>query len=250
MGAFFVVAGTVGAMTIGFGAYAMRTWDVDDARRFYAAVLGWDTSDSTWRDAEGNAVATVEALPDALRGKGVPASWIGQLAVDDLERTVVAFEAIGASRLGPAVAPDGSPRQLLRDRQGAVFCVASPPQRHVSAWLHQLHTLDAEAAFDEYAGVLGWRRGDAVDVGPDVGPLLVAEGDALDPRIVVLRSAHRPGVHCHWMTSWALGDLDEALGRAEAAGGEVLAPPRTSPRGGRYVALHDPQGAIFGLASP
>ena len=237
-------------MTIGFGAYAMRTWDVDTARRFYGAVLGWDTSEGTWRDGDGRAVATVEALPEALRGKGVPASWMGQLAVDDLAPTVAAFEAKGASRLGPARAPDGTPRQLLRDRQGAVFCVASPPQRHVSAALHQLHTLDAQAAFDEYAGVLGWRRGASIDVGPDLGPLLVAEGDDdVDPRVVVLRSAHRPGVHCHWMTHWAVPDLDAALAHAEAAGGEVLGAPVTSPRGGRYAALHDPVGAIFGLAT-
>ena len=50
-----------------------------------------------------------------------------------------------------------------------------------------------------------------------------------------------------WTIFFTVNDVDAAVGRAEAKGAKVLAPPMDMPGVGRMATLTDPQGARFAL---
>jgi predicted enzyme related to lactoylglutathione lyase len=51
----------------------------------------------------------------------------------------------------------------------------------------------------------------------------------------------------HWVSSFAVDDVEQAVKRAEALGGEVLVPPTEIPRFGKAAVLKDLDGAVFGV---
>ena len=55
------------------------------------------------------------------------------------------------------------------------------------------------------------------------------------------------GAPPHWLGHVAVDDVDEAAGRAEAAGGTIVAPAFDIPEVGRMVVVADPQGAVLSL---
>ena len=55
------------------------------------------------------------------------------------------------------------------------------------------------------------------------------------------------GAPPHWLGHVAVDDVDEAAGRAEAAGGTIVAPAMDIPEVGRMVVVADPQGAVLSL---
>jgi predicted enzyme related to lactoylglutathione lyase len=51
----------------------------------------------------------------------------------------------------------------------------------------------------------------------------------------------------HWVRSFAVDDVEEAVKKALAMGGAVLVPPTDIPRFGKAAVLKDPDGAVFGI---
>ena len=51
----------------------------------------------------------------------------------------------------------------------------------------------------------------------------------------------------HWITSFAVVDVDKAVGATERLGGEVLVPATDIPNFGEAAVLKDPEGAVFGV---
>ncbi len=55
------------------------------------------------------------------------------------------------------------------------------------------------------------------------------------------------GAPPHWLGHVAVDDVDEAAGRAEIAGGRIVAPAMDIPEVGRMAVVADPQGAVISL---
>jgi uncharacterized protein len=228
-----------------FCRYALRTTDVDAARRFYSDVIGLDFGAD---DASGLAVWP---LHEQARARGAPAHWLGAIGVDDVEATLRRLLEAGGERLGPTVvAKDGSTWGNVRDPSGAVVSVRHGPRPSRAApvaW-HQLHTRDADAAWALYSELFGWIHTESFDA-PDVdgGHRMFAWAGARTSVGSMANTARWPGVHPHWLFYFQVPDLDAALARAQASGARPASHPVVLPNGARLVPCDDPQGGAFGL---
>lgn len=226
----------------------LRTVDVGRAQAFYAAVIG--------RDAIQNAVP----LHESALARGARPHWLGQLAVDDVDRQAAAFTARGATLLGPKwVNPVGLEAAVMRDPGGAVLALARPPpdmERHRGAagpagigvepvW-SILHAPDAERARAVYPELFGWEIKAPLDLGEHgvFFPFSFERGGPPSGWITDIRA--RPAVHPHWLFHFRVPSIDSAIAAVVAGGGKALG-PFTLPSGARLAVCDDPQGAAFAI---
>jgi predicted enzyme related to lactoylglutathione lyase len=211
-----------------FVRYVLRTTDAAAARGFYDTVLGV-------REHE------IVPLHEVARARGAQPHWLGCLGVDDLEQTVAAFVARGATRLGP---PNPT-FAVLRDPGGAVVGLHRGPARTPDdvVW-HLLNTEDLPRAQAAY----GWPRGAVHDLG-EHGVLHDFSFEPDEPPAgAMLSIVGRAGRHPHWLFHFRVDDLDAAVARVRAGGG-LVAGVFQLPDGRRIAVCDDPQGAAFALAA-
>jgi predicted enzyme related to lactoylglutathione lyase len=102
----------------------------------------------------------------------------------------------------------------------------------------------AEKAKAFYGHLLGWET-EVWKPGELDYPMIVANGQ--------MHGGFGPaqgGAPSHWLGHVAVDDVDEAIARAEDAGGTVIAPAMDIPEVGRMAVLADPQGAAFSVFAP
>ena len=103
---------------------------------------------------------------------------------------------------------------------------------------------DPGAASRFYADLLGWE----IEVWKP--------GEMDYPMIKVDDQTHggfgpaQGGAPAHWLGHVLVDDADAGAGRAEAAGGTIVAPAMDIPEVGRMVVVADPPGAIVSLYAP
>lgn len=209
----------------------LRTTDVDAARAFYAAVLG---------DLDG---LLFSLLPEAARLHGAPAHWLGALHVGDVDGAIARLLALDGERLGPPAS------RVMRDPWGAVVELTSDevPSSSRVGW-HLLHTRDRAAAWELYASIAGLRE----EAGVMHEGLLHQGFSSMtgSARGSMAETANLPGVHAHWLYFFRVDDLDGALEKVRARGGNVMrASFHTRANGARVVSCEDAEGAAFGLLS-
>ena len=84
------------------------TTDVDAAKRFYSAVVGWKTEPwasagppyTMWK-ANGRAIGGVMALSDAARAGGAPPHWMAYICVPDVDATATQAVSLGGKVVVP-----------------------------------------------------------------------------------------------------------------------------------------------------
>ena len=99
---------------------------------------------------------------------------------------------------------------------------------------------DLDKARSFYATVLGWSYRNE-DVGADVPYDIALVGDRTVAGLMPVTGA--PG----WNTYVAVADLEDAVRRAEDAGGQVAIAPTSTGEDGRMARITDPLGASVGL---
>lgn len=216
-----------------FLRYSLRTLDLPGARAFYLDALGLDLT-------PGPAEGPLEVWPlhERARSAGVPAHWLGQLAVESPERVRDAVVSAGGMALGPIVNGPNGRYATLRDPSGAVFAAstAADPGPGAITW-HHLCTPDVAASSQLYADLFQWDTEDpgAWRVG---GEAFASTADlGVDGAI-----------HPHWLFFFPVQDVVETAARIRAAGGLALAPFQLAGR--TLAACEDPQGAAFGILGP
>lgn len=214
-------------MARGFVKWILRTTDVEAARGFYEALLDEGAPD-------------VVELPAPARARGASPHWLGYLAASEPERTIEAFVARGAMRLGMG--------DVLRDPGGAVLAVTSSQEssRRDVVW-QQLATLDPERAKRDYGELFGMTVGARVEIPPHGvfdefgwggGETIGSIGDITG----------KPHIHPQWVFFFRVADLERATSHVRTKGGLVL-DPTTLPDGRSFAVCEDPQGAQFALMS-
>jgi uncharacterized protein len=212
-------------MVHGFVRWSLRTTDVQAARYFYDALL------------EEGAPDVIE-LPSSARARGAPPHWLGYLATPEPERTIEAFVARGATRLGSG--------ELLREPGGAVFAVTSCREktRRDVVW-QQLLTPDPERAKRDYGELFGMRSGARVEVAT-LGTFDEFGWGSDQPSGTIGDIRGKPHIHPQWLFFFRVDELERALHSVRIQGGIVIGP--TKLRDGRGIAVcNDPQGAQFAL---
>ena len=245
--------------------YDVMTSDVKAATSFYQGVVGWDAKDSGMTDrpytllsAGANMVGGLMPIPDDARAMGVGPCWTGYILVSDVDHTGARVKAAGGAVLR---APDDIPGvgrfAVVADPDGAVFILfkganGTPPASvppgtlgHVG-W-HELRAGNGERAFAFYAGLFGWTKAHAMDMGPmGVYQIFATGGDPVGGIFTKPPQVPVP----HWLYYFNVDAIDAAGGRVAKHGGKVVQGPMEVPGGSWIVQCKDPQGAAFALVAP
>ena len=114
---------------------------------------------------------------------------------------------------------------------------------------NELATTDPDKAAAFYGAVLGWTF-NAMDMGPNGTYTIIKSGDTDAGGMLKMDGPQFEGMSPHWMSYIAVDDVDAAVGKVEAAGGQVAAQPFDIPTVGRIAVIVDPTGAAISLMTP
>ncbi len=237
--------------------YDLMTSNMDGARRFYAAVLGWAAQDSGVPGADYTVftvggVGALGLMPVPKEMAGAPPFWLGYVHVEDVDAAAARIEKLGGKMMRPPRDVPGVIRFCpVTDPQGGGFMIAKPvpPQGpkalpNVVGW-RELYAVDAAAAFDFYAKAFGWTKGDAMDMGPMGTYQLFKTGGAEAVGGMMNKQPAMP--RPYWGFYFTVDAIDAAAKRVTENGGRILHGPMQVPGGDWIVQCADPQGALFSL---
>ncbi len=242
----------------------LGTADLEQSARFYGELLGWEVPESEnaeqtggYRIATNGGKAAAGMMP--LMQEGQPPAWTTYVAVDDADATAEKVRAAGGNVLAePMDVMDLGRMAVFADPTGAVFGIwqagSFPGAGIVNepgsfSW-NELNTRDPEAAATFYGAVFGWDAAEQ-DMGeagsyvtwrhPDRGE----DGDSIGGMLDI-RGRVPEEVPAHWLTYFTVEDLDRAIEKATANGGEKMIDTMELPIG-RLTILKDPGGVPFGI---
>lgn len=235
--------------------------DVEAGKRFYGELLGWTfgkpmpTRDGyTMARLGGRPAAGLVPKPDGR----LPTVWNLYLASHDATATVARIRAAGGQVLLDPTRVDGNGVNAVAvDPGGAVFALwqaglftgfAVQGEEGAYAW-SEVYTRDPSVdAFYKHVFGYGMR-----DISADGGDFVVwaASGDPVDPVHVIggrclIGSTYPAEMPAHFLTYFAVADLEKAADTTVRLGGRVLSGPRDTPYG-RQAVLVDNQGARFAV---
>jgi predicted enzyme related to lactoylglutathione lyase len=248
--------------------YELITPDPEGAKAFYDAVIGWNIDAKPapgpveyrmiGRSDGGNAGGLLR-LTDEMKQHGAKPTWLGYIAVDDVDASVSSIEKDGGKALMPANdIPDVGRIAMVADPQGVPFYVMkptppagnedkvsdvfSPDQLQRVSW-NELATRDQKAALDFYTSHFGWTKGDTMPMG-EMGDyqLITRNGGPLGAMMTA--AAENPP---RWRFYIRVPNTDAAAEKVRANGGTIVHGPAEVPGGDRILIGTDPQGAEFAL---
>ncbi len=236
------------------------------ASEFYASVFGWEFLGGFPRDGhhgyylarkDGNDVAGIAPLPPMA--PDTPAGWITQVRVDNIADTLTVAKRAGADvRMEAFDAAPAGRLAVFSDPGGAVICLWEPQDRQgaqrvnePSAWaMSVLSSSDPKRSAQFYGQVFGWTT-EGVQAGGGEITLFRLPGyiggepaQPVSRETVAVMVDGAAGDADYWTVDFWVTDANEALARAERAGGSAVCPPLDSPAG-RQAVIRDPAGAVF-----
>jgi predicted enzyme related to lactoylglutathione lyase len=243
--------------------YELMSKDPLAARRFYAAVVGWQidespppgsTMDYRMISAGDGLVGGVFRLTEDMCKQGASPCWMMYVGVDDVDACVTAITVAGGSvqlpafdipdvgRIAMVSDPQGAPFYLMRGASDEKSTACDPDRAGHGAW-HELHAADGPKATDFYSAQFGWGKSRSVDMGPMGTYQLIAIGGRDLGGIMTDGRFPRPA----WLVYFRVDGIARAAGRIVEAGGQVIHGPIEVPGGGWIVNGLDPEGAMFAL---
>jgi predicted enzyme related to lactoylglutathione lyase len=241
--------------------YELMTTDMPAAETFYGAVVGWTATPfegapmpyATFNRGEHAPVAGLMTKPAEVPG---PPFWAMYVGVPQLEQAAAQITAGGGQSCSPVIdVPNVGRMQMMQDPQGAAFYIyepanadprpEGPPEVGEASW-HELMTTDAPSAMSFYQQVFGWQPSETMDMGP-MGKYHMFNR----PHGMIGGMMNKPPemaqVPPHWQIYFRVPDIDVAVDRIKAGGGQILNGPMEVPGGDWIVNAMDPQGGAFSL---
>lgn len=242
--------------------YELMTGDVAGARAFYGPLLDWTIADPASyasdyyeiQAADGGFVGgMLQITPEMV---GAQPSWIGYIAVDDVDASVASIVAAGGKLCMPARDMEGVGRMaMVFDPQGALFYVmtstdgqtshafaADAPNPGHCAW-NELMTSDQAGAMAFYTSQFGWVKDGEMDMGPMGTYEFLRHGVAIGAMMTKMPDMPVSA----WAFYFRVADIDKAAEQVKASGGTVYNGPQEVPGGDYVINGIDPQGAHFAL---
>ncbi len=245
--------------------YELMTTDAPAAEAFYRSVLGWGGRDSGQPDiaytlltVEDAPVAGLMAWPAEAISAGARPGWLGYVAVEDVDATAAQIKAAGGViHHAPSDIPGVGRFAVAADPQGAMFALFRflpemqrppvPPGTPGHGGWRELLAADREAAFAFYAGLFGWTKAEAIDMGPmGIYQLFNAGSQMIGGMMTKPDAVPVP----FWRYYFNVAGIDAAAERVRTAGGQVTNGPHEVPGGSWIVQCTDPQGGLFALVAP
>lgn len=232
---------------------------------FYGKVLGWQLQDAGMEGfdyhlamAAGDMVAGLMEMPDDCAE--VPPFWMLYFGVEDADASAEAISRAGGNiHRAPADIPGTGRFAIAADPQGAAFGILQPlpmeggeggnafdPSKTGHGHWNELMSRDPEAGFTFYAGLFGWQKSEAMDMG-GMGTYQLIAHDGAD--IGAIMGQGRAPTSC-WMPYFGVNGTEAAMARITEQGGQIVHGLTEVP-GGAYICIAtDPQGAHFAVAGP
>ena len=242
--------------------YELMTTDPAAAETFYTKVVGWTAApmpgapDPYTIFKRGGGDAGVAGLLKRPEGMNMPPFWSMYVAVPRFEDAVAHIKSLGGSELSPIVdVPTVGRLQMMKDPQGAAFYIIQPspteeraetgPKLGEGSW-HELMTTDAPAAMQFYSEVFGWQPSETMDMG-EMGKYHMFNRPHGMIGGMMNKSSEMADVPPFWAIYFLVDDINAAVERVKAGGGQILNGPMEVPGGDWIVNAMDPQGAAFSL---
>ena len=244
--------------------YDVMTSDTKAAGSFYESVMGWDTRDSGMADRSytifsmGPArVGGLMPIPEEARAMGARPGWMGYVGVHDVDACAARLKAAGGAVHRPPEDIPGVGRFcVVADPDGAAFILFKgdgeaqnapvPPMTPGHVGWHELQAGNAEQAFAFYAGLFGWTKAEAIDMGAmGVYQIFATGGAAVGGIMTKVPEVPKP----FWLYYFNVEALDAAVVRVRQGGGQTLMEPQQVPGGSWIVQCLDPQGAMFAMVA-
>lgn len=233
---------------------------------FYGHVVGWTSS--AMPTGDGGTYHVLEAgkrgmggvfqIPKGAAGSGMKPGWVGYIGSDDVDADLVRLKKAGGTGHRPAEdIPNVGRFAPVSDPQGAGFLLFKPqpppgavPERATgvgSVGWAELSTTDWKAAYAFYSEVFGWKKDQAMDMGPMGTYQLFTTGDG--PAVGGMMNRADPSAPPGWLYYFNVAGIDAAAGRVKAKGGAVTHGPVEVPGGQWIIQCRDPHGAAFALVA-
>jgi uncharacterized protein len=241
--------------------YALMTTDTRAAKTFYCNVIGWGAQEASTPGAPYTLFTTGKApvsglmsLSDDARRAGAAPSWIGYVGVNDIDATADRIKRLGgAVYVPPADVANVSRFSIVADPQRATFALfkwlntnEQPPaalnQPRRVGW-HELLAADWQKALAFYGEIFSWQKANA-DTGA-MGTYQVFSAGGQPVGGMYTKPADMPIPF--WLYYFNVGDIDAAVERVTAGGGQILDGPFEVPPGDWVARCTDPQGAMFAI---
>jgi uncharacterized protein len=243
--------------------HELMTSDPAAAMAFYGNVVGWSAQHSPvpgmdyWMLKAGEIpVCGLMSVPEEAKQKGARPMWVGYVGVDDVDAAVAKAKTLGGVVYRP---PQDIPTvgrfAIIGDPQGtmlALFKAASPmqgappaPGTHGHVGWNELYAVDWEKAFAFFSEMFGWRKDQAIPMGEMGTYQLFAHGEHAIGGMMN-KPAQMPAPA--WTFYFNVDDIDAAIERTKAGGGQIINGPMQVPGGSWIAQAIDPQGAMFALA--
>ena len=198
----------------------------------------------------------VAGLMTTPAGMNAPPFWAMYVGVPKLEEAAAHIARLGGSECSPVIeVPTVGRMQMMKDPQGAAFYIYEPARSdHApeaaaelgeASWL-ELMTTDAPAAMKFYQQLFGWQPSEAMDMG-DLGKYQMFDRPHGMIGGMMNKAPEMANVPPNWQIYFLVPDVDAAVERIKANGGQILNGPMEVPGGDRIVNGMDPQGAAFSL---
>jgi predicted enzyme related to lactoylglutathione lyase len=241
--------------------YELTTTNMAATRAFYTEVVGWGARNASMAGlpytvftAWDDPVSGMMELPKAARNRGERPMWIGYVYVDDIDAVADRVKRLGgAVHLPPQDVLHVSRFSVVSDPQMAIFALfkwqSAGQIQSVNrlslgcvGW-HELLAADHEQAWDFYSELFGWQKART-----NVSSVGLYQQFSIAGETIGGMMTKPPTVPtCCWLYYFNVGDIDAAIKRVTAAGGQVLGGPMEAPDGNWIAQCADPQGAIFAL---
>ena len=241
--------------------YELMTTDTKAAEAFYNTVVGWTSapfegSPQPYTTFSRSGQVPVAGLMARPQGMNAPPFWAMYVGVPKLEEAAAHIKRLGGSELSPVIeVPTVGRMQMVKDPQGAAFYIYEPsttnqrteaaPEIGEGSW-HELMTTDAPAAMKFYEEVFHWQPTEAMDMGP-MGKYQMFNR----PHGMIGGMMNKPpelaNVAPNWQIYFRVPDINKAVEKIKANGGQILNGPMEVPGGDWIVNALDPQGAAFAL---
>ena len=152
------------------------------------------------------------------------------------------MESIG--HMAMVTDPQGAPFYLIQTEGEASQSFARYEARQGHCAWNELVTDDPAAAGAFYSALVGWEKGECMDMG-EMGPYqMYAAGDYTLGAMMKRPDAMPVSLWCYY---FRVPDIDAAQASVERHGGQVVNGPMEIPGGEFVLQGVDPQGAMFSL---
>jgi uncharacterized protein len=243
--------------------YDLMTPDVKAAITFYEHVIGWKIADS---GMPGMDYAIIKAgdidvggvMPVPPTSQGMPPCWNGYIHSTDVDADAAKAAKLGGKIFQEAMDIPGVGRfAVIADPSGATFILFKPnsseqpkvvPEGTIGhiGW-RELQSGDWKQAWDFYAAMFGWKKRDALDMGPaGTYQMFGLDGAPFGGMMTKVPDDPMPP---HWNYYVNVDSAEAAVARAKAKGATITFGPMEVPGGQWAVNAVDPQGAMFSMVS-